>query len=362
MLEVVLELGKFRVRPDTSVREALCVIDRNTTGGVLVLDDSNKLFGTVTDGDLRRAILAGLALEAPLTEVLDMRRAGAITAASGTSEAAMLEKMRKSSIRHLPLLDRTGAVTGLAIIDESRPDFETHPPRAVIMAGGFGKRLHPLTLDTPKPMLPVAGRPMMEHIINRLQSSGIRHVHVTTHYHPDKIRDHFGDGGRFGLSMDYVSELFPLGTAGSLALIPDFDRTHLVVNGDVLTHVDFRRMMEFHRDNRALITLGVRKYEVEVPYGVVDCDGSSVKCIDEKPKFDFFVNAGIYLVEPSVLRYIPADQRFDMTDLVRELIKDGRLVSSFPVVEYWLDVGRPEDYAQAQTDFSPEEQSAGALP
>lgn len=320
----------------------------------MVLDETGKLIGTVTDGDLRRAILAGLDLDAPLTEVLKLRRSEAITATVGISEQQMVEILCRHSIRHLPVLGPEGVVHGLALIDELA-DGAGATPKAVIMAGGFGKRLHPLTSDTPKPMLPVGGRPLMEHVVRQLRNSGIRHVHVTTHYQSEKIRDHFGDGQNFGISMEYISEQFPLGTAGSLSLIPDFDQTHLVVNGDVLTDVDFRRMMDFHREHHATVTLGVRRYELEVPYGVVKSDGSRVEGIDEKPKLDFFVNAGIYLVEPSVLSFIPPACRFDMTDLVGTLIEAGHLVASFPVVEYWLDVGRPDDYHRAQSDYRPHE-------
>ncbi len=333
------------------MRDALCAIDRNYMGVVLVMDDSDFLLGTITDGDLRRAILAGLPLDAFLTQVLERRHGDPVTAPFGMPESSILSLMRKTSIRHLPLLDDRGKVGALAILDDLL-EHEKRPLRAIIMAGGFGKRLHPLTDSLPKPMLPVGGRPLMEHIVGQLREAGVRKVHVTTHYQPEKIHEHFGDGSEFGLEMEYVSEEFPLGTAGALSLVKDFCQTHLLINGDILTDVDFRTMIGFHRENRAMVTVGVRKYDVQVPYGVVKCEGSRVMSIEEKPMLDLFVNAGIYLVEPAALAFIPSNRRFDMTDLISVLLASSQIVASFPVVEYWLDVGRHDDYERAQSDYS----------
>jgi NDP-sugar pyrophosphorylase family protein len=257
--------------------------------------------------------------------------------------------MRKYILREIPILDQEGRVINLIGIDDLMPSDDL-PLQAVIMAGGFGSRLRPLTEDLPKPMLPVGGRPLMEVLLEQLRDTGIRNVNVTTHFHPEKITDYFGDGKNFGVSLNYVNEEHPLGTGGALGLIPRPAEPILVINGDVLTQVNFRSMFMFHRENHADLTLAVRQYDLEVPYGVVQCEGARVVGLQEKPSFNFFVNAGIYLLEPHVYEYIPSGQHFNMTDLIQWLIDAGRAVVSFPVREYWLDIGQHADYAKAQKD------------
>jgi len=222
---------------------------------------------------------------------------------------------------------------------------------AVIMAGGFGTRLQPLTNDTPKPMLPVGGRPLLEVAVSQLQRAGIRRVNVTTHYLPDKIVNHFGDGRRFGVELNYVNEESPLGTAGALQLLEPWSTTLLVMNGDILTDVNIRSLLSYHREHDAAFTVAVRQYEFRVPYGVVEGEEGMVRAIVEKPELSFFVNAGIYLIEPEVREFISPGFRLDMPDLVRSLIDAGRRVANFPVREYWLDIGRHTDYEQAQQDI-----------
>jgi NDP-sugar pyrophosphorylase family protein len=218
------------------------------------------------------------------------------------------------------------------------------------MAGGFGSRLRPLTDQIPKPMLPVGDRPLLERTIARLRDSGIRTVNVTTHHLADQIKSHFGDGEAMGVDIHYVSEERPLGTCGGLRLVEELKEPVLVINGDILTGVNFGDLVGFHRKVGADATVCVRKYEVQVPYGVVEVDGTWLRGVKEKPSVGFFVNAGIYLLEPTVQRFIPEGERFDMTDLIARLLAEGRPVATFPIVEYWLDVGQPADYAQAQRD------------
>jgi NDP-sugar pyrophosphorylase family protein len=199
-------------------------------------------------------------------------------------------------------------------------------------------------------MLPVGDRPLMEVIIEQLRQSGIGRVNITTHYLPDKITDYFGNGENFGVELNYVSEDRPLGTAGSLGLINWPRDTLLVINGDILTKVNFRAMLDYHHEHGADITVGVRKYDLQVPYGVVECEDQRVSRLREKPSLSFFVNAGIYMLEPRVNQHIPNGEHYDMTDLIDRLIQKGRPVVSFPIVEYWLDIGEPSDYARAQED------------
>jgi dTDP-glucose pyrophosphorylase/CBS domain-containing protein len=338
---------------DAPLREALARLDRTSKGIVLVTGADGRLSGTITDGDIRRGILAGLTLEHPVRDLLTAKAASPhahpVTAPAETGPDALLRLMQEHGVRQIPLLDATGLVTGLSTLDELLPDVWPRA-QAVIMAGGFGTRLRPYTDDTPKPMLPVGDRPLMERTVRQLQAAGIRRVNVSTHYLAEKIVDHFGDGRAFGVEFTYLREEQPLGTAGALGLMDPPTERCLVINGDILTRVDFRAMLAYHGEHNAALTVGVRTYEMKVPYGVIEADGANVLRVVEKPALRFFVNAGIYVLEPSAHRLIPTGRRFDMTDLIARLIAEGHPVVSFPIVEYWLDIGQQPDYEQAQQD------------
>lgn len=351
------EIAPFCVSPRHRIREVIADIDRNGEGMALVVDDERRLLGTVTDGDIRRAILAGVDLEAPVTVLLDgtfpRHHRRPITAPQGSEPIHLLRLMGENAIRHVPLIDAEGRVVALALLSRLVRE-RTLPLRAVIMAGGLGTRLRPLTEGTPKPMLPVGDRPLLQRTVEQLSQAGIRRIDITTHYLADKIQEHFGDGSTFGAVLRYNHESEPLGTAGALrrlALKSDASEPLLVINGDILTTVNYAAMLDYHREQTAELTMGVRHYAMKVPYGVVECDGLLVRAIREKPEIGFFVNAGIYLVEPRLCREIPEDRRFDMTDLIERLIaRDGRIVS-FPIHEYWLDIGQLDDYERAQEDI-----------
>jgi dTDP-glucose pyrophosphorylase/CBS domain-containing protein len=348
-------LAGFLVTPENSIREAIACIDRNAKGIVLVVDKEGRLVGPVTDGDVRRAILVDMNLELPVQKLLEKRSSSRyphpITASMGASKAELIRLMNEHLIRHVPLLDTEGRVADIAFLSDLVKEYEL-PITAVVMAGGHGLRLRPFTEDTPKPMLPVGGRPLMELIVKQLQEAGIRRVNVTTHYKADKIKGYFGDGRAFGVELNYVKEDRPLGTAGALGLMPAPQEPLLVINGDILTQVNFRALLEYHQEHRADMTVAVRRYDLKVPYGVVECEGSQVRRLQEKPQMSFMVNAGIYLLEPLVFEYIPSGQHLNMTDLIQQLLGAGRLVISFPVREYWLDIGQNNDYLQAQEDIA----------
>jgi len=346
-------LATLCITPDRPIREALACIDKNEKGIVLVTDEEGRLVGTITDGDVRRAMLAGESLDAPLRDLLARKTTSSypqpVTAPVDTDRAELLRLMRDRVVRQIPLLDLEGRVAGLVTLDELMPE-QLLPLQAVIMAGGSGTRLRPLTDEVPKPMLPVGDRPLMELIIEQLRQTGIRRVNITTHYRPEKIMSYFGSGKELGVELNYVAEERPLGTAGALGLMDSPEEPLLVINGDILTRVNFRAMLDYHREHGADLTVAVRKYDLQVPYGVVECEGHNVSRLREKPSLSFLVNAGIYLLEPVVHRYIPNGQHLDMTDLIEGLIVKGRTVVSFPVVEYWLDIGEHADYERAQED------------
>jgi len=344
------DVSRLFVSREATLREVLETSNATRRGIVLVVDGERRLLGVITDGDIRRAALANVDLATGVAKLLEAKGAAKpITARVGTPHAELVELFRRTGVIQVPLLDAEGRVADLATIEDLLREDEI-ALQAVVMAGGKGTRLYPLTEDLPKPMLPVGDRPLMERIIRQLSGAGIREVSITTHYLAEKITGHFGDGREFGVNLNYVPEDRLLGTAGGLSLMPTPEAPLLVINGDILTEVDFRAMLAFHREQRAALTMAVRPYEITVPYGVVESDGARVKAVVEKPTYRHFVNAGIYLLEPAVHRMIPKDQRFDMTDLIRAVLAGGQTVASFPVLEYWRDIGQHKDYLAAQSD------------
>jgi dTDP-glucose pyrophosphorylase/predicted transcriptional regulator len=335
------------ISPTASIADAIARLNKAGTGALVLCSSGLGLFGLLTDGDIRRAILHGIPLEAPCERIANRNP---VTAQRSISVGEARHLMNQHDIDHLPVVDAEGNVVEFLL----RKDLASEKQlglSAVIMAGGLGKRLLPLTEQVPKPMLPVGDRPLLELTIQKLRGFGIRDVNLTTHYLPESIENHFGDGEAFGVRLNYLKEDHPLGTAGGLKLMKRSDGPILVLNGDILTGVSFEEMLVFHRRYGAELTVGVRKYEVKVPFGVVECDDVRVVDLQEKPSFNFFINAGLYLLEPSACDSIPEGRRFDMTDLIRTLLDAGRPVVSFPIIEYWLDIGHHSDYEKAQEDY-----------
>jgi len=348
------ELQSLFISDDQSICAAVECLERCMCGIALVVDQESHLVGTITDGDVRRAVLSGIDLESPVRVILagkiNTQYPKPVTAQLGTKRETLLDLLRKNVLRQLPILDNEGKVVDLVMIDDLVPSLDL-PLQAMIMAGGFGTRLMPLTEDLPKPMLPVGGKPIMEWMIEQLRQVGIRRVNVTTHYKPEKISDHFRDGSSFGVELNYVNEDRPLGTGGALGLIDAPTEPILVINGDILTQVDLRAMLAYHQEHRAIMTVAVRQYDIKVPYGVVECDGPRVCALKEKPQMHLLVNAGVYLLEPTVYEFIPKREHFNMTDLIQWLLNAGRIVASFPIIEYWLDIGQLTNYEQAKNDM-----------
>lgn len=348
------ELDGLLLPETATVRDAMSCIDRNHTGIALVVADGRRLLGTVTDGDLRRAMLADLELGAPVTLLLERQRELGeprpmpLTASAGVPPAELVALMRRFDVRQIPLVDAEERVVDVALLEEL-VEVEGPPLRAVVMAGGFGARLGDLTRDVPKPMLPVGDRPLLERIVEQLRDAGIRHVNLTTHYRAETISEHFGDGSAFGMQIEYVSEEQPLGTAGALGLV-EADGPVLVMNGDILTRVDFRALHRFHAEHGADMTVALRPYELRVPFGVVELEGVDVRALTEKPLVRGLINAGIYLIAPDALATVPAGARYEMPQLIDDLVAAGRRVVGFPLREYWLDIGRVDDYEQALVD------------
>jgi dTDP-glucose pyrophosphorylase len=338
---------KTIIAPDASLRDAIASLERSKGQIALVLHDET-LAGVVTDGDIRRALLGGADLNTPIASVMNSRPTSAPAA---TARWRLLNRMREATLHHLPLVDGSGRVVDLVSLDELAGVVK-RPNPVVIMAGGLGTRLQALTSETPKPMLKVGNRPILESILESLIDQGFRTFYFAVHYQADVIVNHFRDGEAWGVAIEYLRENEQLGTAGALSLLPRVPSMPLVVmNGDILTRVDVNEILEFHGEQRAAATMAVREYEVQVPYGVVSTAGSVIAHIVEKPVHHYLVNAGIYVVGPEALAHIPGDGYFDMPMLFEKLIAASLVTAAFPIRDYWLDVGRIEELERARREW-----------
>lgn len=337
------------IPPHATVRDALARIGTSRCHIALVADDSGRLLGTVTDGDIRRALLGTVSLDAPVREVMTRTP---ITVPPGSDNVACIALMKSRSILQLPVIDG-GRIVGLILLEDLvAPAASLRPNWVMLMAGGRGERLRPLTEQLPKPMLPIGGRPLLEIIIEEAARFGLKRFYLSVNYRAEAIIDHFGDGSRFGVEIRYLREDQQMGTAGALSLLRERPADPLLVmNGDLLTKLDFARLLDYHKARGADITVCVRAFDVELPFGVLTVDGESIRSIVEKPVEKFLVNAGIYVLQPSLIDRVPQGRRFDMPDLIREVLADGHAVRGFPIHEYWIDIGRADDLARASNEF-----------
>jgi len=336
------------VAAETPLRDAIVCIDNCATQLALVLDAQQRLVGTLSDGDVRRAILRDASLDTPVAEFMNK---SPITARASSSQGEQLALMRRNVIHHLPLLDEHQRVVGLSTLDALTGIIE-RPNWVVLMAGGLGERLRPLTESCPKPMLRIAGKPILECILEKFVEQGFRNFFLSVNYLADVVREHFGDGSKWGVRIEYLEENKRLGTAGALSLLTARpEHPILVMNGDLLTQARFDDLLQFHAEHDATATMTVREYDFQVPYGVVRMNGPKITCIDEKPVHSFYVNAGIYAISPGALDRIPSDTFFDMPTLFEELIASEETTAAFPLREYWLDIGRMEEFERAQLEW-----------
>ncbi len=350
------DIARFMIPEGASLRDLISLVDREQAGIGIVSDAAGRPLATITDGDIRRGFLAGLNMDNLVGDLLRLRRGSndaglaPIVAPETASSQELLDLMRREKVRHVPLVNAEGIASGMALLS----DLAFAPPpagRAVVMAGGFGKRLHPITLDRPKPMLEVAGQPLIERLLRQLSASGVRQIDITTHYLKEQIIEHVGDGSKMGTQVRFHEETNPLGTAGALSMLDqDGDMPLVVVNSDIVTNLNFRAMLDYHQLQQAVMTVATRRYEVRIPYGVIREADGLITALDEKPIENYIVNAGIYVINPSVLSLIPRGQRYDMTDLINDLLSRQQRVAPFPIHEYWLDIGRPEDYQRAREE------------
>ncbi len=322
-------------------------MDTGAMGFLLVTDPEGLLLGTVTDGDVRRGLLRGLKLDDAVGGVMNKNP---VTASEGGSREDLAVIIRRREIGIVPLLDSKGRVTGLEFLNP--PEVPEKDNLVVILAGGVGKRLRPLTLDTPKPLIKVGGSPLLDVLIQQIATHGFRRFLVAVNHQAEMVEQHLRNGDRLGVEIRYIREQEPLGTVGAVRLAKkELLEPFLVVNGDILTKINFSHLMSFHLENNYAATLAVKPYEVQVPYGVVRLSDGVVCSLEEKPRQSFSVNAGIYVLDPSMVELIPPSGPCDMPDLICAALDRKLRVGGFPIQEYWLDIGSPMDYAQAQKAF-----------
>ncbi|HKQ13580.1 MAG TPA: nucleotidyltransferase family protein [Steroidobacteraceae bacterium] len=336
-----------------SIRDAIHTLNEVAIRIVLISGPDGQLEGTVSDGDLRRGLLRGLTLASPVTEVVQR---SPLVVPEGMGRELILQLMTANKIQQIPVVDTAGRLVGLHVWDDIAAVAD-RPNLVVIMAGGMGTRLRPHTERCPKPMLPVAGKPMLEHIIERARLQGFSRFVLAIHYLGHMIESYFGDGSQYGVRIDYLREQTPLGTAGALSLLtPSPELPFVVTNGDVITDIRFSELLDFHERHSAAATMAVHLYEWQHPFGVVQMDGVEIVGFEEKPIARSHINAGVYALSPQVLSGLPTAEHCDMPTLFERLQHRGQRTVAYPMHEPWLDVGRPDDLARAAQELEATEQ------
>jgi dTDP-glucose pyrophosphorylase len=342
-------IENIKLTSNATIKETLEIIDNGALQIALIVDENDKLLGTLTDGDLRRGLLKGLDLNSSIESIIF--KTPTIAKISNTKEEILKLALSKK-LHQIPIIDDNGKVLGIQEIEELvKPKEKTN--KVVLMVGGLGTRLRPLTENIPKPMLKVGNKPILQTIVEKFAEYGYTNIVMCVNYKSHIIQDYFGDGNTFGISIEYVLEKQRMGTAGALSLLKEKPtEPFFVMNGDLLTSINFEHLHDFHMSNNSIGTMCVREYDFQVPYGVVNIRDSKILAIEEKPTHKFFISAGIYMLSPEVLDYIPKNEFYDMPTLFEKLIIENKNTISFPLREYWLDIGGIEEYKKANEEYN----------
>ena len=340
-------LNKITLKKTDTMQLAIEVLNQERSRIVLIIENK-KLLGTVTDGDIRRALLKHSNMETPLSMI--MFKTPTVAPYTLNNEE-ILSLMKKKGLLQIPIINEKEEVIDIKTIKNFLSINHLDNP-ILIMAGGFGTRMKPLTDHVPKPLLKVGNKPILETIIDRFISAGFKNFYISTHYKAEMIHEYFGDGSKWDISIKYINESKPLGTAGSLSLLPkDFPNLPMIVmNCDLLTKVSFINLLDFHNNKGGDATMCVREYDFQVPYGVIKAKNHKITKIIEKPIEKFFVNAGIYILNPYLIKNFKSPTPIDMTDFLQKIVENSGQVNIFPVHEYWLDIGMNREYERAQID------------
>lgn len=326
-------------------KEAIQLLDGNGNGFLAIVNEKNQLVGILTDGDIRRAILNNK------TELCEIMNSNPMTMKYGESRKNIIHRLKELHKKHMPIVDENMVLKDVVALQEG--EFNIKSNWVVIMAGGLGTRLGELTKDTPKPMLKLGSKPMVEHIIDMFVSHGFTKFMLSVNYKAEVIKEYFGNGSKFGIEVKYLKEKKRLGTGGALSLIDiEFDEPFFVTNGDVLSSLDYEKFLKYHKEQSSMATMCIRKDSYQIPYGVIEVDeASNIKAMKEKPIKEFFINTGIYVLEPEVLNYVPKDEFFDLPSLFDALKSKGEKIKSFEITDYWIDMGKPSDYEKLKKDL-----------
>lgn len=340
MENIVSDCTEVLVHEGTSFGESIKKMDQHKKSIALIVDGEKRLLGIVTDGDIRRAILNGITPEASVQKVMN-QNPFCLTPGYGPGE--MIRIMQDRDIYHLPIIDERRRVQGIVFKRTFTQQTILRCP-VVIMAGGLGSRLMPLTEETPKPLLSVSGKPVIVHILEQFRSEGVKDFFISVHYKSSMIEDYLEDGSTWRVNISYLRETDSLGTAGALSLLPELHAPFFVINADVLAAVNLKNMYRFHHDNESVVTMAIKKIHLSVPYGTVTLKHNSVVDLNEKPSVENYINAAIYIIDNRCVKEIPAGQRCDMTDLISRLLSQNRKVSGYLLNDEWTDIGQLKDY------------------
>lgn len=356
-------INECLINETADIRDTIRVIESGKKGIAVVIDHCGTLRGVVTDGDVRRGLLAGQKLKDPVTAIMNHRPTKAV---SGLSKASIIELLEQSGLEALPVVDEQNRVVDVVLLSALRrrtdPGQASGFSGALIMAGGEGRRLLPLTENLPKPLVEVGGMPLIERQVRRIADAGVKQIYIAVNYLAEMIESHLGDGSRFGVEIQYLREPQKLGTAGALSLITEkLDGPLLLMNGDVFTSINFQYLLDFHTKHQPLITVAAIDYHVEIPYGVIKTEGPFAVCLEEKPSQQFLCNAGIYALSPEAVGRVPHNQPYNMTDLIESGISRQDGVAVFPVHEYWSDIGTHAELDKARSELKIVRETLGDL-
>lgn len=344
-----LNLKNYCAGGNSNLRQIAELLNQSKVKTIFITSTNNRLIGSVTDGDLRRAIINGISLDHSISKVMNTEPKSVLRGQDEIRTASDL--MKKFNLSIIPVVNKNDSVVDIINMTEHYYRKRLNYP-VIIMAGGFGSRLMPLTKDTPKPMLNVGGKPILERIIDEFIDQGFHDFYISVHYLSEKIKDYFKDGQGKSIKITYIEENEPMGTGGCLSLLPKplSALPYIIVNGDILSTIDFQSLINFHEENTSLATMVIRHLNVKVPFGVIESQGSKLKSIKEKPSLDVMINAGIYVINKEVLKTVN-EKYIDMTDIFSSLLDKRKSVHCYPLVESWTDIGHPDDLNSAQSQF-----------
>ena len=341
-------IKKIKINQDATIKQTLKVISDGNIKIAIVVDKNDKLLGTLTDGDIRRGFLKGLDINSSIKSIIFKNP---ISAKENDTKKKILKTALSKKIYQIPVVDNKGKVIGIHVLDELMEEPNKKSNLVVVMAGGKGMRLRPLTKNIPKPMLKVGNKPILQTIVEKFRESGYKNFIICVNYKKKIIMDYFGNGKKFDAQIKYVHEKTRMGTAGALSLLKKPDEPFFVINADVLTNLDFEKMLNFHQSHNSKATMCVKEYNIKLPYGEVKVNNEDIVSIEEKPKHKFFVNAGIYILSPKCIDLIP-NKFYDMPSLFKKMIEKKEKTISFPLGEYWLDIGKSSDYEKAILEYN----------